>query len=226
MGAVLGGWIHLYVRGISIRAAFPPLFLNVVTTWEYRRMATASKAFRARAFDANRSMTVFWGNELPDLAECSTGNRAVTQMPSGMEKEEEMVSLRAIHVRWGLVTSWNRVLRILPVQKCYHSPKFLNFELVTPNFQTWWRHHRCPPTPEWSIINPAWLMVTVGILSRTFLVLSPSFVLEIQVGPPFRWSLVYRGLPLLSSPAARLLSEGEAGALCNLNTYWFRTYTV
>uniref|UniRef100_A0A8R1DMS5 Enhancer of polycomb-like protein n=1 Tax=Caenorhabditis japonica TaxID=281687 RepID=A0A8R1DMS5_CAEJA len=55
-------------------------------------MATTSKAFRARAFDSNRSMTVFWGNELPDLAECSVGNRAVTQMPSGMEKEEEMES--------------------------------------------------------------------------------------------------------------------------------------
>lgn len=54
-------------------------------------MATTSKAFRARALDSNRSMTVYWGHELPDLSECSVGNRAVTQMPSGMEKEEEQV---------------------------------------------------------------------------------------------------------------------------------------
>ncbi|CAI2349322.1 unnamed protein product [Caenorhabditis sp. 36 PRJEB53466] len=37
-------------------------------------------------------MTVYWGHEVPDVAECSVGNRAVTQMPTGMEKEEEMES--------------------------------------------------------------------------------------------------------------------------------------
>ncbi len=55
-------------------------------------MATSKLSFRARALDANRPMQVYLADELPDLAECTPINRAVAQMPTGMEKDEEMVS--------------------------------------------------------------------------------------------------------------------------------------
>ncbi|EFO90106.1 CRE-EPC-1 protein [Caenorhabditis remanei] len=84
-------------------------------------MATASKAFRARAFDSNRSMTVYWGHELPDLAECSVGNRAVTQMPTGMEKEEEMEShLQDAILAQQASTSGVQVNHVIPTPKVDH----------------------------------------------------------------------------------------------------------
>lgn len=53
-------------------------------------MATTSKlSFRARTLDATKSMPVYCADELPDLAECTPINRAVAQMPTGMEKDEE-----------------------------------------------------------------------------------------------------------------------------------------
>ncbi|VDO42272.1 unnamed protein product [Haemonchus placei] len=56
-------------------------------------MATTSKlSFRARNLDANKGMCVYFAAELPDLSECAPIARAVAQMPTGMEKEEEMES--------------------------------------------------------------------------------------------------------------------------------------
>jgi len=49
-------------------------------------------SFRARALDPSKQMPIFLAEELPDLPEYSAINRAVPQMPSGMEKEEESVS--------------------------------------------------------------------------------------------------------------------------------------
>lgn len=49
-------------------------------------------SFRARALDASKPMPIYMSEELPDLPEYSAINRAVPQMPSGMEKEEECVS--------------------------------------------------------------------------------------------------------------------------------------
>ncbi|XP_018333423.1 uncharacterized protein LOC108742649 isoform X2 [Agrilus planipennis] len=46
-------------------------------------------SFRARALDASKPMPIFMAEELPDLPDYSAINRAVPQMPSGMEKEEE-----------------------------------------------------------------------------------------------------------------------------------------
>lgn len=51
-------------------------------------------SFRARALDAAKPMAVFMAHELPDLPDFTIINRAVPQMPTGMEKEEETVSLR------------------------------------------------------------------------------------------------------------------------------------
>lgn len=51
-------------------------------------------SFRARALDPSKQMPIYLAEELPDLPEYSAINRAVPQMPSGMEKEEESVSLQ------------------------------------------------------------------------------------------------------------------------------------
>uniref|UniRef100_A0A8C9TDZ1 Enhancer of polycomb homolog n=1 Tax=Scleropages formosus TaxID=113540 RepID=A0A8C9TDZ1_SCLFO len=46
-------------------------------------------SFRARALDASKPLPVFRCEDLPDLNEYASINRAVPQMPTGMEKEEE-----------------------------------------------------------------------------------------------------------------------------------------
>uniref|UniRef100_A0A2H1VB25 SFRICE_015262 n=1 Tax=Spodoptera frugiperda TaxID=7108 RepID=A0A2H1VB25_SPOFR len=49
-------------------------------------------SFRARALDASKPMPIYLAEELPDLPDYSAINRAVPQMPSGMEKEEESLA--------------------------------------------------------------------------------------------------------------------------------------
>lgn len=46
-------------------------------------------SFRARALDATKLMPVYRCDELPDLQDFTAISRAVPQMPTGMEKEEE-----------------------------------------------------------------------------------------------------------------------------------------
>ncbi|XP_017350703.1 enhancer of polycomb homolog 1b isoform X1 [Ictalurus punctatus] len=46
-------------------------------------------SFRARALDASKPLPIFRCEDLPDLHEYASINRAVPQMPTGMEKEEE-----------------------------------------------------------------------------------------------------------------------------------------
>ena len=48
-------------------------------------------SFRARALDATKSMPIYKLDEIPDLPDFAAINRAVPQMPTGMEKEEETV---------------------------------------------------------------------------------------------------------------------------------------
>ena len=48
-------------------------------------------SFRARALDASKPMPVYKSEEIPDLPDFAAINRAVPQMPTGMEKEEETV---------------------------------------------------------------------------------------------------------------------------------------
>lgn len=52
-------------------------------------------SFRARALDAGKPMPICMAEELPELPDYSVIHRAVPQMPSGMEEEEECVSLGA-----------------------------------------------------------------------------------------------------------------------------------
>ena len=49
-------------------------------------------SFRARALDATKPMQVFKTQDIPDLPEFTAINRAVQQLPTGMEKEEETVT--------------------------------------------------------------------------------------------------------------------------------------
>lgn len=49
-------------------------------------------SFRARQLDAYKSMPVYRSEEIPDVTDVAAINRAVPQMPTGMEKEEETVS--------------------------------------------------------------------------------------------------------------------------------------
>ena len=49
-------------------------------------------SFRARALDATKHMPVYKAEEIPDMPDFAAINRAVPQMPTGMEKEEETVS--------------------------------------------------------------------------------------------------------------------------------------
>ena len=56
-----------------------------------RGSAIMSK-FRARALDATRALPVYRSDDIPELAEHVAMNRSVSQMPTGMEKEEESVS--------------------------------------------------------------------------------------------------------------------------------------
>lgn len=57
-----------------------------------RQTKMSKLSFRARALDPTKPMPIYLAEELPDLPEYSAINRAVPQMPSGMEKEEESVS--------------------------------------------------------------------------------------------------------------------------------------
>jgi enhancer of polycomb-like protein len=50
-------------------------------------------SFRARALDSTKPMPVFRSEEVPDLPDFAAINRAVPQMPTGMEKEEECVCI-------------------------------------------------------------------------------------------------------------------------------------
>ena len=48
-------------------------------------------SFRARALDASKPLPVYKTEEIPDLPDFEALKRAVPQMPTGMEKEEETV---------------------------------------------------------------------------------------------------------------------------------------
>ncbi|KOB74391.1 Enhancer of polycomb-like protein, partial [Operophtera brumata] len=62
-------------------------------------------SFRARALDASKPMPIYLAEELPDLPDYSAINRAVPQMPSGMEKEEE--SKHASFNELKLISNWD-----------------------------------------------------------------------------------------------------------------------
>ena len=60
-----------------------------------RRLSTkmSKLSFRPKALEITKPLPVYRSEELPDLPDYSAINRAVPQLPSGMDKEEECVSL-------------------------------------------------------------------------------------------------------------------------------------
>lgn len=75
-------------------------------------------SFRARALDPSKPMPIYLAEELPDLPEYSAINRAVPQMPSGMEKEEESVSKMSSKVGMLWIAQWRRKTRFRVPPSC------------------------------------------------------------------------------------------------------------
>jgi hypothetical protein len=50
-------------------------------------------SFRARQVDYSKPLPIYLNHDLPDLQDFAAINRSVPQMPTGMEKDEEAVSL-------------------------------------------------------------------------------------------------------------------------------------
>jgi hypothetical protein len=68
-------------------------FLCFTVVFVNKKKKMSSKlSFRARALDPSKPMPIYFAEELHDLSDYAAINRAVPQMPSGMEKEEESVS--------------------------------------------------------------------------------------------------------------------------------------
>lgn len=59
----------------------------------FRLQIMSKVSFRARALDVSKPMPIYRSEEIPDLRDFDKINRAVLQMPTGMEKEEETVRL-------------------------------------------------------------------------------------------------------------------------------------
>lgn len=85
-------------------------------------------SFRPRALDASKPMPIYMAEELPDLPEYSAiTRRAVPQMPSGMEKEEECVSKEP---------SSPSFQHVFPVRHLAHGPRDFvnNRQMAIPPF--------------------------------------------------------------------------------------------
>lgn len=88
------------------------IFMLHLVLLKKKKMSKLS--FRARALDASKPLPVFRCEDLPDLHEYASINRAVPQMPTGMEKEEESVRLIACIYTFRLVFP----IRYSPVLGC------------------------------------------------------------------------------------------------------------
>lgn len=86
-------------------------------------------SFRARALDATKPLPVFRCEDLPDLHEYASINRAVPQMPTGMEKEEESVCFNAAFLE--MDHSYSIFIlsgaAVLPAPACAKWPPYLLF---------------------------------------------------------------------------------------------------
>ncbi|CAJ0956795.1 unnamed protein product, partial [Mesorhabditis belari] len=84
-------------------------------------MTATTKAFRARNPDSNKQMPIYFADEMPDLAEAASISRAVAQMPTGMEKEEEMEThlQDAIISQQACSSGLNVEARVIPTPKVH-----------------------------------------------------------------------------------------------------------
>ncbi|XP_034654287.1 uncharacterized protein LOC117892276 [Drosophila subobscura] len=82
-------------------------------------------SFRARHLDPSKQMPIYLAEELPDLPEYSAINRAVPQMPSGMEKEEESEHHLQRAICTGLIIPTPEVLQTdQPFYDTYYPPDY------------------------------------------------------------------------------------------------------
>ncbi|OXA43622.1 Enhancer of polycomb 2 [Folsomia candida] len=78
-------------------------------------------SFRARALDASKALPIYHSTEIPDSADCSLINRAVPQMPTGMEKEEEAVRISKCFHKFIIISSWLKRRHFFPGGGCLSS---------------------------------------------------------------------------------------------------------
>lgn len=91
-------------------------------------------SFRARALDASKPMPIYRSEEIPDLPDFAAINRAVPQMPTGMEKEEECEHhlQRAISAQQAFGHTGELVI---PTPEVYTIEDELFDELYPPNYK-------------------------------------------------------------------------------------------
>lgn len=91
-------------------------------------------SFRARALDASKPMPIYRSEEIPDLPDFAAINRAVPQMPTGMEKEEECEHhlQRAISAQQAFGHTGELVI---PTPEVYTIDDDLFDELYPPNYK-------------------------------------------------------------------------------------------
>jgi len=91
-------------------------------------------SFRARALDSTKPMPVFRSEEVPDLPDFAAINRAVPQMPTGMEKEEECEHhlQRAMSAQQAF---GHTVEHVIPTPEVFAAPEKEYDELYPPNYK-------------------------------------------------------------------------------------------
>ncbi|KAI6653981.1 Enhancer of polycomb-like protein 1 [Oopsacas minuta] len=75
--------------------------------------------FRSRALDIHKALPIYLSSGIRDLSECSTINRDVPLMPTGMEKEEE----NETHFQLALIAQKRKISNV---------PKFVYKENIIP----------------------------------------------------------------------------------------------
>ena len=95
-------------------------------------------SFRARALDASKPLPVFRCEDLPDLHEYASINRAVPQMPTGMEKEEESVRFAAWKYAFTMFASFH-YFELRPLLGCagLHKMAAIALRRWTAVFHVW-----------------------------------------------------------------------------------------
>lgn len=87
--------------------------------WKKIDAAMSKLSFRARALDANKSLPVYHAEDVPDLPDIASVNRVVPQMPTGMEKEEETVSIYKLFFQF----DYKKILKLFWTRSSSEAPK-------------------------------------------------------------------------------------------------------
>ncbi|XP_035213488.1 enhancer of polycomb homolog 1-like [Stegodyphus dumicola] len=92
-------------------------------------------SFRARALDASKPMPIYYMDDVPEFQDFATINRAVPQMPTGMEKEEECEHhlQRAISAQQAYGHTGELVI---PTPEVYNVPKHIKDELYPATYKS------------------------------------------------------------------------------------------